>query len=69
MAQTQLKSIKELREEKGLTIMELAEKTGVKARSIEKLEQGIIKGVYAIDVAMLGNYFQSCEFVKGLLDD
>jgi len=64
-----MKTIKELREERNLTVAELAQKTGVKARSIEKLEQGITKGVYASDVAMLGNYFQTCEFVKGLLDD
>lgn len=61
-----MKTIKELREERNLTVAELAQKTGVKARSIEKLEQGITKGVYATDVGKLGNYFQSYEFIEFL---
>ena len=67
MAQKKFKSIQELREDKGLTIIELAEKTDVKVRTIEKIEQGILKGVYASDVIKLGHYFQTYN-IKGLTD-
>jgi len=50
-------SLKELRKQRGLTQKQLAEKTGIKARIISKLERHDFNGTYPDDVTRLVIHF------------
>ena len=54
-------TIQQLREEKGLTVEELAEVTGVKVKTIKAIEAKNMDKVFAKDVALLGLYFKESQ--------
>lgn len=54
-------TIQQLREEKGLTVEELAEATGVKVKTIKAIEAKNMDKVFAKDVTLLGLYFKESQ--------
>ena len=61
-----MKTLKELREEKGLTIEELAQEASVRVRTIKRLEEENLK-VPAVEAGKLAFYFNTTK-IKNIFE-
>ena len=58
-------SLAELRAEAGVSLEYLAEATGVKIKTLERMERGELEKVYAKDVILLSRHFGTTK-IKGI---
>ena len=58
-------SLAELRAEEGVSLEYLAEATGVKIKTLERMERGELEKVYAKDVVLISRHFGTTK-IKGI---